>query len=169
VNKRLKRALELVFVPFAAAFVFVEQVLIKYLNVAMAAFARLRWVARFEAWLRTLPPWAAFIVFAGPSTIILPVKLSAVWFVIHGHYAMAIGVVVAAKMVATALLARLYIVLRPTLMTMPWYAAADTWFFAWRDRAYAFVRAMPAWQRAKALAASVRAWLAELVSGLLAR
>ena len=43
----LKRALELVLVPIAAAIVFLEQVLIKYLNVAMAAFARLQGGADF--------------------------------------------------------------------------------------------------------------------------
>lgn len=165
----LKRALELIFVPFAAAFVFVEQVLIKYLNVAMAAFARLPPIARFETWLKGLPPWAAFVTFVCPSLLILPVKLSAVWFVLHGFYTTALVVVLAAKLVATALLARLYKILRPTLMTIPWYAAIDTWFFDWRDKAYAFVRNLPAWQRARAFVQRLRTWFAELVSGLFAR
>lgn len=166
---RLKRGLELVFVPFAAAFVFVEQVLIKYLNVAMAAFARLPLIARFEAWLESLPPWAAFMAFVCPSLLILPVKLSAVWFVLHGFYTTALVVVLIAKLVATALLARLYKILRPTLMAIPWYAAIDTWFFEWRDKAYVFVRSLPAWQRTQQLVGRVRAWFAELVSGLFAR
>jgi hypothetical protein len=166
---RLKRGLELVFVPFAAAFVFVEQVLIKYLNVAMAAFARLPPIARFESRLKVLPPWAAFVTFVCPSLLILPVKLSAVWFVLHGFYTTALVVVLAAKLVATALLARLYRILRPTLMTIPWYAAIDTWFFEWRDKAYAFVRSLPAWQGARALVQRIRSRFAELVSGLFAR
>ena len=168
-NPRLKRGLELLLVPIAAAIVFFEQFLIKYLNVAMAAFARLPWVARFEAWLATLPPWGAFIAFIGPSTLILPVKLSAVWFVMHGYYTTAVVVVVVAKLVATALLARLYRILRPTLMTIGWYARVDTWFFAWRDWIYAFVRALPAWQKARELVQGIRAWLRALVSGLFAR
>lgn len=168
-NPRLKRGLELLLVPIAAAIVFFEQFLIKYLNVAMAAFARLPWVARFEAWLATLPPWGAFIAFIGPSTLILPVKLSAVWFVMHGYYTTAVVVVVAAKLVATALLARLYRILRPTLMTIGWYARVDTWFFVWRDWIYAFVRALPAWQKARELVQGIRAWLRALVSGLFAR
>ena len=36
---------------------------------------------------------------------------------------------------------------QPTLVTMPWFLRAETWVFAWRDRLYAFVRALPAWQR----------------------
>ena len=162
-KQRLKRGLELVFVPFAAAFVFVEQVLIKYLNVAMAAFARLPLIARFEAWLESLPPWAAFMAFVCPSLLILPVKLSAVWFVLHGFYTTAILVVLAAKLVATALLARLYKILRPTLMTIPWYAAIDTWFFEWRDKAYAFVRSLPAWQKTSEIVQQLKRRLRSIV------
>ena len=162
-KQRLKRGLEVVFVPFAAAFVFVEQVLIKYLNVAMAAFARLPLIARFEAWLESLPPWAAFMAFVCPSLLILPVKLSAVWFVLHGFYTTAILVVLAAKLVATALLARLYKILRPTLMTIPWYAAIDTCFFEWRDKAYAFVRSLPAWQKTSEIVQQLKQRLRSIV------
>ena len=52
-------------------------------------------------------------------------------------------------MLGTAVLARLYRILRPTLMTIPWFAKADTWFFYWRDQAYAFVKSLAAWKRAR--------------------
>ena len=168
-NPRLKRALEIAVVPFAAAVVFVEQVLIRYLNVMMAAVARWPVIARFEAWLMTLPPWAAVLAFALPSIIILPVKVSALWFAAHHRFVVATGSVVLGKILATAILARLYRILRPTMMQLRWFAWADTKFFAWRDWAYAFVRSLPAWQQAKALIERARAWLAELVSGLFAR
>jgi hypothetical protein len=168
-NPRLKRALEIAVVPFAAAVVFVEQVLIRYLNVMMAAVARWPVIARFEAWLVTLPPWGAVLAFALPSIIILPVKVSALWFAAHHRFALATASVVLGKILATAILARLYRILRPTMMQLRWFAWADTKFFAWRDWAYAFVRSLPAWQQAKALIEKVRAWLAELVSGLFAR
>jgi len=168
-NPQLKRALEIAVVPFAAAVVFVEQVLIRYLNVMMAAVARWPVIARFEAWLMSLPPWAAVLAFALPSIIILPVKVSALWFAAHHRFALATGSVVLGKILATAILARLYRILRPTMMQLRWFAWADTKFFAWRDWAYAFVRSLPAWQQARALIEKVRAWLAELVSGLFAR
>ena len=168
-SPRLKRALEIAVVPFAAAVVFVEQVLIRYLNVMMAAVARWPVVARFEAWLVTLPPWGAVLAFALPSIIILPVKVSALWFAAHHRFALATASVVLGKILATAILARLYRILRPTMMQLRWFAWADTKFFVWRDWAYAFVRSLPAWQQAKTLIEKVRAWLAELVSGLFAR
>ena len=46
---------------------------------------------------------------------------------------------------------------------MPWYLRAETWLFNWRDRLYGFVRALPAWQRAKALIQNVRRWMREMV------
>ena len=168
-DPRLKRALEIAVVPFAAAVVFVEQVLIRYLNMMMVAVAGWPPIARLEAWLLTLPPWAAVLAFAAPSIIILPVKVSALWFAAHHRFVLATGAVLLGKILATAILARLYRILRPTLMTLPWFAWADTRFFTWRDWAYAFVTSLPAWQQAKALVERTRAWLAELVSGLLAR
>ncbi len=168
-KQHLKRALELVFVPIAAAIVFFEQVLIAYLSVVMAALARLTWVARLEAWLMSLPPYGALAAFVGPSLFILPAKLVALWLLTHDRYWTALVLVIVAKLSATAILARLYRLLRPALMTIGWYAWADTHFFRWRDRLYAFVKALPAWQRTALLVQRARAWLAELVSALFAR
>lgn len=164
-TRHIKRALELAFIPLAAAIVFFEDVLLHYLGVAMAAFGRWPPVARLEHWLAGLPPWAALLAFVAPSTLVLPVKLAAVFFALQGRFGLAAASVALGKVLATALLARLYQVLRPTLVTMPWFLASETWLFAWRDRLYGFVRALPAWQRARALLLSMRRWLAELVSG----
>lgn len=163
-KRHLKRALELAFVPLAAAIVFFEDVLLHYLGVAMAALAQWPPVARFERWLAGLPPWAALLAFVAPSTLVLPVKLAAVFFALQGRFGLAAASIALGKVLATALLARLYQVLRPTLVTMPWFLASETWVFTWRDRLYAFVRALPAWQRAKAMLQRVRSWLMELVS-----
>jgi len=165
----LKRALELLFVPVAAAIVFVEDVLLHYLGVAMAALARWPPVARLEAWLAGLPPWAALAVFVAPSALVLPVKLAAVWFALQGKFILAAASVAIGKIVATALVARLYKVLRPTLLRLSWYLRAETWLFDWRDRLYAFVRALPAWQAAKALVRRAKVWLVQLVSGTASR
>jgi hypothetical protein len=168
-NPSLKRALELLIVPLAAAVVFVEQVLIGMLNTITAVVARWTPIAMLEAWLVRQPPWIALIAFVMPSILILPIKFSALYFAAHHKFGLAIAAVVIGKILATAIVARLYVVLRPTLMTIGWFARLDTWFFFWRDRAYAFVRSLPAWQKAKAVIDRTRLWLAELVSGLFAR
>jgi hypothetical protein len=168
-KRYLRRALELAFIPIAAAIVFVEEVLLHYLGVAMAALAKWPPVARLESWLAHLPPWAALLAFAAPSTLVLPVKLAAVWFALQGRFGLATASIVVGKMLATALVARLYQILRPTLVKMPWFLASEIWLFAWRDRLYGFVRALPAWQQMKAMLRRAKVWLAELVSGLVPR
>jgi hypothetical protein len=168
-KKQLKYALEVLVVPLAAAVVFFEQVLIGMLNTITAAVARWTPIAAIEAWLIKQPPWVALVAFVMPSILILPIKFSALFFAVHHKFGMAIAAVVIGKMLATAIVARLYVVLRPTLMTIGWFARADTWFFFWRDRAYAFVRSLPPWQKAKAAIDRTRLWLAELVSAIFAR
>jgi hypothetical protein len=168
-KQHLKRALQIVLVPFAAAIVFFEQTIIRYLNMVTAAIAGWPPIARLEAWLVRLPPYWALLTFVAPSILILPVKVSAFWFGMHHRYGLALASVIAGKLLATAILARLYRILRPSLMTIPWFAWADTRFFAWRDRAYAFVKSLPAWQMAKAMIQAARARMTELVSALFAR
>jgi hypothetical protein len=168
-KQHLKRALEIAIVPLVAAIVFFEQTLIKYLNVAMAAVARWPPIAKVEAWLVRLPPYAALAAFVTPSILILPIKLIALGFAAMGHYALALASLIVGKMLGTAVLARLYRILRPRLMTIPWFAKTDTWFFYWRDQAYAFVKSLPAWRRLSGLVQQLRIRIVELFSGLFAR
>ena len=168
-KRHLNRALELLLVPVAATIVFFEDVLLHYLGLAMAAIARWPPIARIEGWLAGLPPWAALIAFGAPSTLVLPVKLAAVWFAMQGKFVLATGAIVLGKVVATALVARLYKILRPTLLRLSWYLRTETWLFDFRDRVYGFVRALPAWQVAANAIRRTKAWLAELVSGVTSR
>lgn len=161
----LKRTLELALVPLAAAIVFVEEVLLRTLGRAMASLARWPPVARLEGRLARLPPWGAVLAFAAPSLLVLPVKVSALWFGFHERYGLALASIVVGKLLATALVARLYRILRPTLVAIPWFQRAETWVFGWRDRLYAFVRGLPAWRAAVAVMRRAKVWLAELVSG----
>ena len=90
VKRHLKYALELLFVPIAAAIVFIEETLLHYLGLAMAAIAKWPPVARLEAWLRGLPPWGALLAFVAPSLLVIPIKLSAVWFALHHRYGLSL-------------------------------------------------------------------------------
>ena len=168
-KRHLKYALELAFIPIAAAIVFFEEVLLRYLGLAMAALAKWPPVAWVEGWLRRLPPWGAVLAFGAPSLLVLPVKLAAVWFAFHHRYGLSVASIVVGKMLATALVARLYRVLHPALEKLAWFVAAETWLFGWRDRIYAFVRALPAWQKAVAMIRRLRLWLAGLVSAVWSR
>lgn len=157
--KHLKRLLEFLLVPVLAAVVFVEDVLLHQLGRAMAALAAWPPVARLEDALRRLPPWAAIPTFAAPALLVLPIKLVALGLVVQGHVVAGILLLVGGKTLATALLARLYRVLHPTLCRLAWFVRAEARLFAWRDRLYAFVRALPPWRMAAELVRQVRQWV----------
>lgn len=123
---------------------------------AFALLARLPVIRHFEALLRRLPPRWAFVVLLLPSLFILPIKLLAVWFVAKGHVVFGIGVIVAAKLGGTALLAWLFQLIQPALMQLPWFASVYARWTGWKAELLAWVRASAAWRTARAIRLRVR-------------
>lgn len=155
----LKRVLTPPLVLIAAALILLEETLIKWLQRLMARLAALPLIATLEERARRLPPYPAMILFLLPGAVLLPVKLAALWLLANGHEVWGTTVFIAGKLAGTAVGARIYLVLRPTLVTLNWFARVEAWVFGWRDRIYARVKAMPAWQRAAAGVAAAKAWL----------
>jgi hypothetical protein len=122
----------------------------------LARLARLPLLAWVERQIATLPPWAAVAVFALPIVVLLPVKLLALYFIGAGHAILGIGVLLGAKVVGTALVARLFVLTQPALMRLAWFARWYPRWKAWKDRMIAQVKASRTWRaaaRAKAQAA----------------
>jgi hypothetical protein len=95
--------------------------------------ARWRPFAALEALIIRLPPYAALVVFALPTLVLLPLKFVAL-LLISGRHVVAAGVLfVAAKIFATALIARLYLLTRPALMRIGWFAAAHDTLTPWKE------------------------------------
>lgn len=130
--------------------------------------AFMRWLGKLPPvhWLETqvarLPPYAALIVFAVPGIILLPFKFGALYLIAHGHRFYGLMVFVVAKLIGTALLSRIFSLTKPALMTIGWFSRFYAWFDAWKQKLYAYVREMPAYQalkaRARALREAARAW-----------
>lgn len=72
--------------------------------------------------MRALPPWAAVTLFALPATLLLPIKLLALWAIGRGHLVLGMLVIVLAKVVGTAVVARLFALTQPALMQLHWFA-----------------------------------------------
>ena len=114
-----------------------------------------RWI---EGWIRGLSPYAALALFAVPALALLPVKLAALWAIHQGHAAWGLAVIVLAKLVGTAIVARLFTLTHDTLMQLAWFARVYARWSAWKAGLLAWVRASAAWQAAAALRRSLRAW-----------
>jgi len=115
------------------------------------------WVQRVERRLATLEPIEALCAFILPMLVLLPFKLAALYVLARGHLLAGIGVLVLAKVVSTALGARIYYVVRSQLHTIGWYARWEAAFLAWKRRMIAALHAMPAWQSLQAQLATWRA------------
>jgi hypothetical protein len=110
-----------------------------------ARLARLPLFAWLERHIAALPPWAAMATFALPALALLPVKLMALFFIGKGHAFMGLCVLVAAKLLGTALLARLFTLTQPALMKLGWFAHWYPRWKSWKDGLIAQVRASRMW------------------------
>jgi hypothetical protein len=114
---------------------------------------------KLELWLQTLPPYAAFVALAVPSLMILPAKLAAFALITKGFVFWGSMVFVAAKLIGTAVIARVFSIVQPSLMQLAWFARMYTAWKRWKDALLAKVRSTRAWQQGKALKASITSQL----------
>jgi len=103
----------------------------------------LRWLERR---IQTLPPYGALAIFLLPTLLLLPVKLLALWLIGQGKVLGGTLVILTAKVVGTAIVARLFSLTRDTLMQLPWFARLYTRWTVWKDALLMQVRASWPWR-----------------------
>ena len=126
----------------------------------LAKFAPIAAVERFIA---GLPPYAALVALALPTSLLLPLKFVAVWLLANGHFATATLLFVGAKIASTAILARIFILTKPSLMQIGWFARGFNWLMPWKDALFAQIRASWVWRYGRIVKSRVvadvrRAW-----------
>jgi hypothetical protein len=152
----LKPPLTMALQVLAALILLFEEWGWKPLSEALAWLARFRVIAKLEAMIARLPPYAALVVFAAPTLILVPLKLLAVWLLANEQFAAATGLFLGAKIASTALIARLFVLTRPALMQIAWFARAYNWFMPWKDRLFAEIRASWVWRYGRMVKTRVR-------------
>ncbi|AOW14840.1 hypothetical protein LPB72_20635 [Hydrogenophaga crassostreae] len=117
-----------------------------------------RWLARVAMWpslrwldaaIRRLPPYAALALLGGPALTLLPIKLLALWLIGQGHAVSGLMVILAAKVLGTAVVAHLFALTQPALMRLDWFAWRYTRWTQWKDRLLNQVRASVPWRTAR--------------------
>ena len=126
----------------------------------MAAWPPLR---RLEAQVRTLPAWAALCAFVLPGLLLLPVKLLALLAIAHGHALAGLAGFVAAKLGGAVVVARIYVLTLPTLLTLAWFARWHGGFLRLKGRLLAALRASGFWRRVRAAMTDARRRLRRLL------
>ncbi len=163
----LKKLLTPPLMWLAALIMFSEEVLWETLKHLMAGLGRLPVMRRVEAWISRLPPYGAAALFMVPGSLLLPVKIGALCLIAGGHALLGAEMIVAAKIVGTALVARIFTLTRAQLMTLNWFAVIYRTIMRWRATLYGWVGAHPGWQRMLALRTRLKAWLAKWKPGRL--
>lgn len=118
---------------------------------ALARLGRLPVLRHLESLVARLPPHAALVVFLLPALLLLPVKLAALALIAKGQRLLGLAVIVLAKLLGTAVVARLFTLTRPALMQLPWFARWHGRWLAWKDALLARVRASWAWRTGRVL------------------
>lgn len=126
----------------------------------------LRW---YEAAIVRMPPYPTLLVFVAPGALLFPVKISALWLVGHGHPVVGFGAIAVAKVLGTAVVTRSFILCKPKLLTIPWFARLHDYYYVLRGRLYAAVKEIAAIQRLWQTLHRARAQLATAIKGILSR
>jgi hypothetical protein len=95
-----------------------------------------RWVA---ALVERMPPWAALLLFVIPVIIVQPLKLAALWLLVHGHVVLGVIGFVAIKIVGFGAVAFLFDLTRDKLMTFGWFVWLYERVLWLRAKASAFI------------------------------
>ncbi|GAB3245639.1 hypothetical protein [Chitinimonas naiadis] len=164
-GQRLKRWATAPLVLLAALLIFLEEFLWDQLANLFGLLARLPFWARLERWVAGLPAWAALPMFLVPMVLLFPIKLAALWLIGHHHVVLGLQVILAAKIGGTAIAARLFMLLKPTLLTVPWFARGYAFFLYWRERIFTRLHAMWWWQTAHQGMVAIRARFAAWRAG----
>jgi hypothetical protein len=161
----VRSVLRAVFLPLAAAILLIEEWGWRPLSALAARLARFLPFARLEALIRRAPPRLAIVLFLVPATLLFPVKLLALWLIEGGRAALGVGLIVATKIIGTAIVGRLFVLLEPQLMQFAWFARALAAWHALKARILAAVQRTRVWRSARAVAA----WAARVLRALRVR
>ena len=90
--------------------------------------------------LKNLTPYQSLLVLGVPLAIIEPFKLIAVVVAGDGHFIAGVLVMICAYGCSLFVTERLFTIVKPKLLTLPWFAFAWRWFATVRDKLVYWLR-----------------------------
>jgi hypothetical protein len=103
-----------------------------------------------------LPPYPALCAFVLPGILLLPVKVLALFAIASGYPFSGVAVIIVAKVGGATVVARLYILTRPTLLSLPWFARWHNKFMDLKDHWIGRLKGTDAFRRVSMLSAMMR-------------
>lgn len=125
----------------------------------LARLARYPLWAKLELFIAGLPPYGALLALGIPSAVLIPAKLLGVYFLTTCHLITAGIVIFLAKIASTALIARVFLLTKPALMQIGWFAYAYEIFLPWQEALFARIRASWVWRYGRVVKWRVRNYM----------
>lgn len=158
----LKSVLRNLVFALIAAIVLFEEWGWEPLAALIARLSRLPLLAWIERKVTLLPPRGALLIFGAPVLALEPVKLVAVYLFANGQHTLGLLLLLGAKLVGTAVLARLFQLTKPALMQLAWFAHWYPRWKDWKDRLIEQVHQSAPWRLAHRFNARARSWWASV-------
>ena len=99
-----------------------------------------RALARLRRSIEGLGPYQSLVLLLMPTSLVEPLKLIAVAAAGEGHWITGTVMIVVAYAASLLLVERLFMIVKPKLLTLPWFARLWDWFVALRGKAVGLFR-----------------------------
>lgn len=142
----LKRIIAAPFVLLAAIVILLEDWLWDDLARIAAAIGRLPIFHQLETFIIWLPPYPSLLLFGIPSMLLFPVKFASLYLMAHGQPVLGFLVAATAKLIGTALVARIFNLTKPKLLQINWFAFLYERLTAFKKRIYDAIKSTSIYQ-----------------------
>ena len=162
---RLKRLITTPLVLLAALILWFSEWLWEPLERMMARLGHwpgFRWLEQRIARSRPYPALACFLL---PGLALLPFKILGLFFMAHGAPILGLLTFLSAKIVGTALVARIFSLTRPQLLSLNWFAKLHHQLLAFKERVFTYLHQHPAYQRIHNTLTQLRQYLKQARQG----
>jgi len=116
---------------------------------AFTRLGRLPVLRTLESWARARPRGQALALFVVPLAVIYPCKMLALIAMSTGYIAIGVAAFVLAKVIATALFARLYQLTEPAILQFPWIRRGRDRFLRARRYIHHWLNLRPFYRQAR--------------------
>jgi hypothetical protein len=116
-----------------------------------ARLGRLPLLSDIESWIRRREKWSALALFVAPVVVIYPFKALALYAMARGYITGGVTAFILAKLVATAVFARLYQLTEHAIIQFRWVRRTRAAFLRGRAFVHAWLNAQPPYRRARVL------------------
>jgi len=162
----VRRISRLILIVLAAIWMLFEDWVWDSILALMERVSRLKTVHRLEVFIARQNQYLLLVFFCVPFLIMIPAKVYGLYLIANGKFLRGITIFIVAKGLITALITRLFVISKDTLLSMPAFAASYYWFKDKKDWLYAELNRMPAWLAAKRTLADLRRRIKEKLHSL---